>query len=78
MNTKKFKIQMIKNNDKQTTLAEVLDLPQSAISARVNGKTPFRQDEINIIRKRWSLSNEDTVDIFFTDEVSEADTLRGA
>ena len=76
MNSKLFKIHMIRNNDTQAILAEVLDLPQSAISARINGKTEFRQNEINTIRKRWDLSNEDTVDIFFEEEVSEKDTNR--
>ena len=71
MNTKLFKIKMIENNDTQAILAEVLDLPQSAISARINGKIDFRQNEINLLRKRWNLSDSDTVDIFFTDEVSE-------
>ena len=79
MNTKLFKIYMVKNNDTQSTLAEALGLPQSAVSARINGKTGFRQNEINIIRLRWSLSDQETVDIFFATEVSNKDTLeRGA
>lgn len=74
MNSKLFKIHMLRNNDTQAILAEVLELPQSAISARINGKTEFRQNEINAIRKRWDLSNTDTVDIFFEEEVSDKDT----
>lgn len=74
MNSKLFKIHMLRNNDTQAILAEVLELPQSAISARINGKTEFRQNEINTIRKRWDLSNTDTVDIFFEEEVSDIDT----
>jgi len=75
MNTKLFKAYMIKNNDIQKALAEALGLPQSAVNARINGKTQFRQDEINTIRKRWSLTDGETVDIFFTSEVSEKDTI---
>ena len=74
MNKRLFKIYMIKNNDTQTILADVLHLPQSAVSARINGKTSFRQDEINTIRRRWKLSDPETVDIFFDDEVSVQDT----
>ena len=75
MNTKLFKIYMVKNNDTQETLGDVLHLPQSAVSARINGKTQFRQDEINTIRLRWKLSDQKTVDIFFTKGVSEIDTI---
>lgn len=74
MNTKLFKIYMIKKNDTQKSLAEALGLPQSAVNARINGKTQFRQDEMNTIRERWDLSDQETVDIFFTKEVSEKDT----
>ena len=74
MNTKMFKIFMIENNDTQSKLAEVLHLPQSAVSDRINGKTEFRQDEINTIRIRWSLSAQQTVDLFFAKEVSKKDT----
>ena len=74
MNTQLFKIYMVKNNDTQTTLASYLGIPQSALSARINGKIGFRQNEINAIRKRWNLSDQETVDIFFNDEVSEKDT----
>ena len=78
MNTKLFKIYMVKNNDTQETLGDVLHLPQSAVSARINGKTAFRQDEINTIRVRWNLSDKQTVDIFFTQAVSKEDTKKGA
>ena len=74
MNTQLFRIYMVKNNETQKTLAEALNLPQSAVSARINGKTVFRQDEINIIRKRWNLSDKETVDLFFAEIVSEIDT----
>ena len=74
MNTQLFRIYMVKNNETQKTLAEALNLPQSAVSARINGKTVFRQNEINIIRKRWNLSDKETVDLFFAEIVSEIDT----
>ena len=76
MNTKLFKIFMVKNNDTQSRLADALGLPQSAVSDRINGKTDFRQSEINIIRMRWELSDQETVDIFFTKEVSKQDTIQ--
>ena len=75
MNTMLFKIYMVKNNDTQETLGDILHLPQSAVSARINGKTQFRQDEMNVIRLRWNLSDQETVDIFFTKGVSKKDTI---
>ena len=74
MNKRLFRAKMVENNDNQSTIAEALDLPQSAVSARINGKTEFRQKEINVLRIRWKLSDKDTVDIFFTDEISNLDT----
>jgi len=74
MNTLLFKSYMVKNNDNQTTLSAFLGIPQSALSARINGKISFRQNEINAIRKRWNLTDAETVDIFFNDEVSNKDT----
>ena len=78
MNTLLFKSYMVKNNDTQAILAEAMGLPQSALSARINGKIAFRQNEINFIRLRWHLSDQETVDIFFAYEVSEKDTMKGA
>lgn len=56
---------MGEHGDKQSDLAKALDLPQSALSARMNGKTDFRKNEMEIIRKRYSLSAEDLQAIFF-------------
>ena len=74
MNTVQFNIYKVKNHDTQAILAEEMGLPQSALSARINGKIEFRQNEINFFRKRWNLTDKETIDIFFTTEVSDTDT----
>ena len=56
---------MRKNGDKQSDLARAIKLPQSALSARMNGKVSFRQTEMNAIRKRYSLSADNVMAIFF-------------
>lgn len=75
MNTLQFNVYKVKNNDTQAILAEAMGLTQSALSARINGKIEFRQNEINFIRKRWGLTDQETVDIFFSEEVSQKDTI---
>ena len=70
MNTILFRTHMLKNNDTQEKLADAMSIAQSALSMRINGKIEFRQNEINFIRKRYKLSDQETVDIFFTDKVS--------
>lgn len=66
MNSNELKAEMKRNNDTYEKLAEALDLQVSGVSERVNGKVEFRRSEINIIRKRYRLSPEDTIRIFFT------------
>ena len=78
MNKTLFNIFMIKNHDNQTILAKAMGMAQSALSDRINGKTEFRQNEINFIRMRWGLTDQEVIDIFFTQEVSEKDTEKGA
>lgn len=56
---------MGKNGDRQSDLAKALNIPQSALSARMNGKTDFRSSEMKIIWKRYSLNAEDMLAIFF-------------
>ena len=56
---------MARHGDKQSDLAKALGLPQSALSARMNGHTDFRQKEMEIIRKRYELSAESLQAIFF-------------
>lgn len=53
------------NGDNQSTLAEALGMQQSALSARMNGKTDFRKNEMEAIRKRYDLDAEQMQEIFF-------------
>lgn len=66
MDMHKLKYFMGMNGDTQADLAKALGLPQSALSARMNGHTAFRQDEINEIRKRYDLTADELQHIFFT------------
>lgn len=70
MNSGELKGVMAVNHDTQERLAEALNLQISGLNARINGKIEFRRSEINAIRRRYDLSPEETVRIFFDDEVS--------
>lgn len=70
MNTNKLKAVMKLNEDTQEKLAEALGLKASGVCERINGNVDFRRSEINLIRKRYNLSNEETISIFFDENVS--------
>ena len=70
MNRPLLRAEMAKNNDTQKSLAEYLGLPVSALNNRINGKIEFRLSEISRIRRRYSLSAQNTVAIFFEEPVS--------
>ena len=67
MNTAAMKSVIVRNNENQARLAEILELNLSALNARINGKMDFRRSEINKIRKHYHRSPEETIEIFFND-----------
>jgi hypothetical protein len=70
VNKGNMKAAMAKNNDTQEKLAEYLGLQASGVCARINGKVEFRRSEIEAIKKRYNLSPEETMDIFFSNDAS--------
>ncbi len=70
MNSLEMKVAMKRNEDTQEKLAEALGLQISGVSARVNGHIDFRTSEIEKIRARYKLSDEELVKIFFTSNAS--------
>ena len=70
MNSSGLKAAMAKHRDTQKALAEALGMQTSGLNMRINGKIEFRRSEISAIRQRYGLSPEETVEIFFDNEVS--------
>lgn len=67
MGLRKLKAVIVRNGDTQATLANALGLCVSSLNARILKKTDFKQTEMDAIKKRYRLSNDEFMDIFFTD-----------
>ena len=57
---------MVLNNDTNKLLADWLGISEKSVSDKINERgTEFKRSEIAMIKKRYSLSDEQTSDIFF-------------
>ena len=65
MNKNLLRFFMGEHGDNQSTLAKAINMSQSALSERMNGKIDFRKNEMEAIRKRYELNAEDMQAIFF-------------
>lgn len=50
---------------KQADVAELLGISQTALSMKANGKTPFKQGEIERIKKHFDMTPEEIDRLFF-------------
>ena len=73
MNKHLLKAKIAENGDTQTQLACAMGMGASNFSDRINGKIPFRQNEIAFIRNRYHLTAQEVDLIFFDLELSEKD-----
>ena len=62
---------MVLNGDTNKSLADYLGISETSVSNKINEKgTQFTQGEISKIKKRYSLTDTQTIAIFFSWEVS--------
>ena len=75
MNKKLLRSLMALHGDTNKSLAEYLGISEQSVCNKINEKgTEFTREEINAIKRKYSM-NADLVDlVFFADEVSESDT----
>lgn len=67
MNKNLFRSIMVLHNDTNKTLAEFLGISEKSVSDKINERgTEFKQSEISAIKKRYNLSDEKTIAIFFS------------
>ena len=71
MNSKLLKSIMLLNGDTNKILAEYLGISEQSVSKKINETgTEFKQGEISMIKKRYSLTGEQIDSIFFAEKVS--------
>ena len=61
-----LKSKMVLKGETQIELAEELGITRPALNVKMNGKSDFKQSEINIIAKRYELSDDELIEIFFS------------
>lgn len=64
---------MVKNHDTQTKLAAAMGLSLSRLNAKINERdgAAFMQSEMAFIIKRYGLTNDEAMEIFFAHKVSD-------
>ena len=71
MNKKAFDMAKLENGDTNKDLAEYLDISEQSVSNKINENgTEFKQGEIAKLVKRWKLSPDRMMEIFFSELVS--------
>lgn len=66
MNKKLFRSKMALFGDTNKTLAVYLGISEKSFNDKINERnTEFRQGEILAIKKRYSLTDEEVINIFF-------------
>lgn len=70
MLSRELKSLRVLNGLTQKELAEKLEMSETSYTKRENGQIPFSIDEIKKMKLILSLSYDDLIRIFFTDEVA--------
>lgn len=65
MNAVELKVEMLRNNVNQNTLAEALDITKSALSKKINGVNDFSRKDIAKLKKVLNLTPKRVDEIFF-------------
>lgn len=69
MKSNLLKSQRVKKGLTQKKISEILDIDSTSYSKKENGIIEFKASEINLIRKIFELSPEETIEIFFDDKL---------
>ena len=64
----KLRSYMVLHEDTMETLAEYLGISRQTLSARMNGHSRFKLDEIMLIADKYKLQSNEIMEIFFKEE----------
>lgn len=71
MNLKELKVEMLRNSDNGSNLAEALGITTTTLSRKMHGeKAEFTRGEMDIIKTRYNLTAERMDTIFFGNDLS--------
>lgn len=70
MNTRELKAQMIRKDKSVDQLCAAIGISRSAWFRKTCGESQFTQGEISGLRKELGLDDQQTIQIFFDDDVS--------
>lgn len=71
MQTKLFKSKLALHGDTYQVIAELLGITRQTLAEKVEGKSQFKQAEIDRLIARWNLTPHEVVQIFFDSECHE-------
>ena len=66
MNKSALRAKMIINDDTGITLSRALDMSETTLSSKINGKAEFTRIEIAKIKERYKLNANEIDNIFFS------------
>lgn len=75
--TKKLKAKIAEKGLKKNFLAKACGVTPRTFSDKVNGKRPFVQNEILVLKSLLVLSDEEITAIFFAEEVDNSSPIGG-
>lgn len=70
MNTKEFRVALVRAEISQNELADRIGISRQSLSQKTNGKRDFKLSEIRKISEVLDLSSDDVNVIFFGNEVN--------
>jgi transcriptional regulator with XRE-family HTH domain len=66
-----LKVLLLRKNDTYEDLAQYIGSTKATIVRKISGKTPWSWVDMQKIRLHYQLTNEQFIDIFFKQEVTE-------
>jgi plasmid maintenance system antidote protein VapI len=66
MNSREFRVEMLRHDDTNEKLAKDLNVTSITISNKIKGRTSWTYNEMVQVKNRYSLDNDRFYEIFFT------------